>query len=96
MMVVRPIQAEDRDALHELARKTGPGFTSLQDDDQQISAKIENGLAAFSEQSRDGEASYVFVMEDLSQGKVVGMLILYKPYSFKGIWLEDLVCIHLK
>ncbi|MDH2431825.1 arginine N-succinyltransferase [Pokkaliibacter sp. MBI-7] len=86
MMVVRPIQAEDRDALHELARKTGPGFTSLQDDDQQISAKIENGLAAFIEQSRDGEASYVFVMEDLSQGRVVGICAIEAAVGLHDPW----------
>ncbi|MEH6577633.1 MAG: arginine N-succinyltransferase [Amphritea sp.] len=73
MMVVRPIQADDHDALRELARKTGPGFTSLQDDDEQVAAKLNAALPAFNPDTRPEDALYLFVMEDTETGEVVGI-----------------------
>ncbi len=73
MMVVRPIQANDHAALRELASKTGPGFTSLQDNDEQVAAKIESALKAFDPETRPEEALYLFVLEDTDSGEIVGV-----------------------
>ncbi len=73
MMVVRPITAADHEALRELARKTGQGFTSLQDNDEQVARKMETALAAWSADGVPEEALYLFVMEDTTTGEVVGI-----------------------
>ncbi|WP_370278056.1 arginine N-succinyltransferase [Pontibacterium sp.] len=73
MMIVRPIKADDHTALRELASKTGPGFTSLQDNDQQVAAKMENALKAYDPATRGDEALFLFVMEDTETGEVVGV-----------------------
>lgn len=73
MMIVRPIKADDHAALRELARKTGPGFTSLQDNDAQVASKMENALKAYDPATRESEALYLFVMEDTETGEVVGV-----------------------
>ncbi len=73
MMIVRPIQADDHDALRELARKTGPGFTSLQDNDEQVAAKLDAALQAFKPDTPPQDALYLFVMEDTESGEVVGI-----------------------
>lgn len=73
MMVVRLIQADDHDALRELARKTGPGFTSLQDNDEQVAAKLSSALQTFDPETRPEDALYLFVMEDTETGEVVGI-----------------------
>lgn len=73
MMVVRPIQADDYAALRELGSLTGPGFTSLQDNDEQVAAKVANGVAAFESEETFQEALYLFVMEETETGEVVGI-----------------------
>lgn len=86
MMVVRPIQAEDHAALRELARKTGPGFTSLQDNDQQVAAKMETALAAYNPDSIPQEALYLFVMEDTDTGEVVGICGIEAAVGLSDPW----------
>ena len=61
MMVIRPIESRDGEALAELAKITGPGFTSLQDDSEVVSNKLTTALAAFEQQDKRGEALYLFV-----------------------------------
>ena len=75
MMIVRPINKSDHSALRELARKTGPGFTSLQDNDAQVKDKLTQALAAFlsSDSEPPAEALYLFLMEDLSNQQIVGI-----------------------
>ncbi len=85
MMVVRPIRSDDWDALRELARKTGTGFTSLQDDDQQVRGKLEAGLEAFSDNTPE-EALYLFVMEDTENGQVVGICAIESAVGLSDPW----------
>ena len=73
MMVVRPICSDDWEALRLLATKTGPGFTSLQDDDTQVQAKLESGVAAFDPDRDPKLANYLFALEDTETGQVVGV-----------------------
>ena len=73
MMVVRPIEADDYAALRSLARETGPGFTSLQDSDEQVTAKLQASLEAFSAEGIPREALYLFVMEDTTKNEIVGV-----------------------
>lgn len=86
MMVVRPIQANDHEALRELGRKTGPGFTSLQDNDEQVAAKLEAGLAAFTAGNIPVEALYLFVMEDTETQEVVGICGIESAVGLSDPW----------
>ncbi len=74
MMVIRPLRESDWPAFRELARKTGTGFTSLQDDDVQARGKFEAGLAGF-QLTKDNvdEVLYLFVLEDIEQGVIAGI-----------------------
>jgi arginine N-succinyltransferase len=86
MMVVRPIQASDHEALRDLARKTGPGFTSLQDNDEQVAAKLDAALAAFLPGGIPAEALYLFVMEETDTGDVVGICGIEAAVGLSEPW----------
>lgn len=86
MMVVRPIQADDYAALRELARKTGPGFTSLQDNDKQVANKLDNALQAFTANPVPKEALYLFVMEESETKEVVGISGIYSAVGLSEPW----------
>ncbi|MFP8967282.1 arginine N-succinyltransferase [Pokkaliibacter sp. CJK22405] len=85
MMVVRPVRDTDREALHSLAAKTGPGFTSLQDDESLISAKLEAAARAFQPHDKQ-EASYLFVMEDTETQKVIGICGIEAAVGLHDPW----------
>lgn len=81
-MRIRPITHDDIDALQEMARETGVGFTSLPDNREFLEAKIAHTRAAFERHSRGGEIApidgpelYFFVLEDDSAaggGRIAG------------------------
>ncbi|WP_271270413.1 arginine N-succinyltransferase [Aliamphritea hakodatensis] len=86
MMIVRPIRAEDHQALRELARKTGPGFTSLQDNDAQVKAKLDDALRAYDSNTPPQDALYLFVMEDTESGEVVGICGIEAAVGLTDPW----------
>lgn len=86
MMIVRPIKADDHAALRELARKPGPGFTSLQDNDEQVAAKMENALKAYDPETPKDEVLYLFVMEDTTTGEVVGVSGIESAVGLSDPW----------
>ena len=72
MNIIRPIRLEDLDALLELARNAGAGFTSLPPDADFLRQKVELSLASFAgEIEQPGHERYLFVLEDLA-GKRIG------------------------
>jgi len=86
MMIIRPVRRDDWAALRELARKTGPGFTSMQDDDDHVSNMIEAGMKAFTEESANRDAYYLFVMEDSASGQVVGTCAIHGAVGMDDVW----------
>lgn len=85
MMTIRPVQRDDYAALRELARKTGPGFTSMQDDDEHVRGMVEAGIAAFADQpARD--AYFLFVMEETGTGRVVGTCAIQAAVGLDDVW----------
>nr|WP_136251412.1 arginine N-succinyltransferase [Ningiella ruwaisensis] len=73
MLVIRPIQAQDYDALYEIAQESGIGFTSLPVNEALLRKKILAAQNAFASQpDTPGVQSYLFVMEDTETGEVVG------------------------
>jgi arginine N-succinyltransferase len=73
LLVIRPVSLEDLDALLELAALTGFGLTTLPRDREYLTERIMESETSFERSSRrpHGEV-YLFVMEDLQSGKVVG------------------------
>ena len=73
MMLVRAAQIKDLDAILELARKTGPGLTTLPEDRDLLEEKIEDSALAFSSNIHSpGLEYYLFVLEDTDAGMIVG------------------------
>ena len=87
MMIIRPLMETDADALLNLAHKAGIGFTSLPADPDRIASKIAASLAAFSGQvNLKCEQSYMFVLEDTSVSKVVGICGIESSIGLSSPW----------
>jgi arginine N-succinyltransferase len=74
MLVIRPIEPRDLDALMELTELTGFGLTTLPHDHDLLKRRIresEHGFDQVDESEPRGEA-YLFVLEDLGTGKIIG------------------------
>lgn len=73
MQVLRPITANDFDALKQIAVESGHGFTSLPVDDTQLKEKIDRAQNSFTKNvDKPIDESYLFVLEDSITGQVVG------------------------
>lgn len=73
MLVVRPARPDDSDAFLELARLSGPGFTSLPEEEAILAARLKTSVASFGASIEGpGEESYVLILEDLSSRRVMG------------------------
>lgn len=73
MVIIRPVEPGDLDSLMELSSKTGVGLTTLPHDAEVLSRRIgesERGFARMAD--KPGGETYLFVMEDLDSGAVVG------------------------
>ncbi|MFT5707182.1 MAG: arginine N-succinyltransferase, partial [Oceanospirillaceae bacterium] len=86
MMVIRPIEAKDGEALAELAKITGPGFTSLQDNPAVIEQKMDNALKAFQQTSVDGESLFLFVLEDTQTQVIAGICAIEAAVGLSEPW----------
>ena len=73
MLVVRAIREQDLDGLMALAEQVGSGMTTLKPDLKTLGQRVEVACASFAEQIAPPQRDYVFVMEDTSIGKVVGV-----------------------
>ncbi len=90
MMIIRPIQAKDHDALWELAEKTGAGFTSLQPDTERVASKLNWALNSQKNPSNHAddpkENLYLFVMEDTDTQQVVGTTAIESAVGLTAPW----------
>lgn len=75
MIKIRPIAESDFAALKGIAVASGPGFTSLQEDDCKLAAKIERSVLSFSgdDKLRPEPPHYLFVAEDTTTGRCAGI-----------------------
>ena len=73
MLVVRAIQAADLDALLELTRQVGSGMTTLKPDCKMLGERVECAVASFNESIPPEKRDYMFVMEDLENGRLAGV-----------------------
>jgi len=71
--VVRIAGQSDIDALYEMAKLTGGGFTNLPADRDALAAKLARSDAAIAEEEEQpGDHLYVLMMEDLETGRIAG------------------------
>lgn len=89
MFVIRPIVESDLKGLMELLKDSGHGLTSLPKDEQIIKNKILYSERSFEHRGeRPNGESYLFVMEELYTGKIVGVSGIiskiggFEPYYF--------------
>lgn len=89
MFIIRPIKEDDLNALMSLLKDSGHGLTSLPKDQNIIKNKIIHSVRSFEHRGErpNGEA-YLFVMEELFTGKIVGVSGIiskiggFEPYYF--------------
>lgn len=72
MLRVRPIASTDDTLLHQIARESGPGFTSLPDNHDLLVSKLEQAVSAFRSAPEPAPLTYLFVLEDTETGEVLG------------------------
>ena len=78
MLIVRSVQATDLHPLFELIQKSEYGLTTLKISKDELESRIEKSLFAFRQkQGKPNGQPYVFVMEDLNLGKIVGTCSIY-------------------
>ena len=73
MLVVRPAGPADLDHLLELAILSGPGFTSLPEDPDQLAERLELGRDSFSGKLAPEECWYTLMLEESDTGDVDGV-----------------------
>lgn len=73
MLIVRAIQEKDLDALLDLATRVGGGMTTLKADRRMLGARVELAAASFAQTVAPEKRDYMFAMEDLTQGRLVGV-----------------------
>ncbi len=73
MVVIRPVTIDDLDRLLELAEQAGVGLTTLPKDADLLRKRILKSQRSFDNISdKPGGESYMFVMQDIDSGKVIG------------------------
>ena len=78
MLVVRPVQIDDLESLFELIGQSELGLTTLKISREKLQARIEDSHYAFiRSHEKPGGQPYVFVMEDLTKGQIVGTSAIY-------------------
>ena len=78
MLVIRTVKLEDLDPLFELIGRSELGLTTLKISRDKLRSRIEDSVYAFSRSDvRPGGQPYVFVMEDLAKGEIVGTSAIY-------------------
>ncbi|MBD65719.1 MAG: arginine N-succinyltransferase [Halobacteriovoraceae bacterium] len=92
MFVIRPIKPEDIDQLMQLLSVSGHGLTSLPKDEKIIQKKITQSTKSFDpEVEAPGGESYLFVMEEVFTGKLVGVSgIISKIGGFEAYYFYRL------
>jgi len=93
MVIVREVTLEDLDALWELIGQANTGMTSLKIDKEQLSDRIERAQFAFRRSTERVEgAPYVFVMQDLDTGRLVGTSCIFsKTGGFEPLYTYRMV-----
>ena len=86
MMVIRPVDYDDLAQLVALAGKTGGGLTSLPADRATLSARVERSLQTWRDRLPQAEQGYVFVLEESTTRRVVGICAIEVAVGLQEPW----------
>jgi arginine N-succinyltransferase len=86
MKVVRPIAPADLDALAELVAEGGSGLTTLPPDREGLGRRIAASVASFAGRAERPDETYLFVMEDLEAGRLVGTCGIDAAVGLRQPW----------
>lgn len=89
MHIVRPVALSDIAALETLAAVSTPGVHTLPRTRETIAASVERSLASFAAQvDLPSEESYLFVLEDLANGDIVGTAAIHASAGSNGTYFS--------
>ena len=88
MMIIRPIEKRDTQALLAIAKKTGSGFTSLPDNKEHIEQRIERMITTMQGKASLGEQGYLFALEDSETQKIVGVSAIEVAIGLDNPWYD--------
>ncbi|MGB5447263.1 MAG: arginine N-succinyltransferase, partial [Psychromonas sp.] len=88
MMIIRPIKRQDKQALLQLATKTGTGFTSLPHNERHIEDRIERMIATWQGDAPLSQQGYLFALEDSETQKVVGISAIEVAIGLENPWYD--------
>lgn len=71
-LVIRAAEEKDLNALVEISKELGPGFTSLPNDKSILKQRLHNSMESFSAKLEKNARTYLFVMENTKTQKIVG------------------------
>lgn len=93
MVIVREVALEDLDALWDLIGQANTGMTSLKIDKEQLADRVERSHFAFRRLTERAEgAPYVFVMQDLETGRLIGTSCIFsKTGGFEPFYAYRIV-----
>jgi len=78
MLVVRSVRSDDLEPLYELILQAELGLTTLKISRDKLEERIQAALQAFAQKkAKPAGQPYVFVMEDLANGRLVGTSAIY-------------------
>ncbi|GGJ91308.1 arginine N-succinyltransferase [Pseudomonas matsuisoli] len=84
-MIVRPVTAADLPALIDLACSTGAGLTTLPANEARLAQRVEWAEKSFRGEAEQGDADYLFVMED-DHESVVGISAIAAAVGLREPW----------
>lgn len=88
MMFIRPIQREDRQALLQLAAKTGSGFTSLPNNESHLEERIDRMIATWEGTNALSDRGYLFALVDSTTQTLVGISGIEVAIGLNDPWYD--------
>ncbi|KPQ03123.1 arginine N-succinyltransferase [Marinobacter sp. HL-58] len=73
MLLIRPLQENDLDALYSMAQAAGKGLTTLPADRELLQKKINHARETFNQRCAPEAGLYLFALEDTELGQCVGI-----------------------
>lgn len=73
MLLIRPLQENDLDALYAMAQGAGKGLTTLPADRELLQKKINHARETFNQRCAPEAGLYLFALEDTELGQCVGI-----------------------
>ena len=70
---LRPCEADDLPALERFAAASPVGITTLPNNRAALSDRLQRSIHAFATEDASGEEIYLFALEDMRNGKVIGI-----------------------